>query len=67
MVGQIHALANLPLGKEPRYPLERRLGPGSNYSNIGPTAMTDIKQNLYAPSHVVTFVGKTSRQARSAS
>jgi hypothetical protein len=34
--GQLHALADLPQGKSPRYPLDRRLGgPQSRYGRCG--------------------------------
>jgi hypothetical protein len=33
--GQLHALAALPQGKIPRYPLDRRLGGPQNWSELG--------------------------------
>jgi hypothetical protein len=40
--GQLHALTALPLGKEPRYPLNRRLGgPQSRFGRLGEDKILD--------------------------
>jgi len=47
--GQIHAPDPLPLGKEPRYPIDRRLGgPQSRESNHGCSACSfKVKSGVY--------------------
>jgi hypothetical protein len=50
--GQLHTLANLPPGKEPRYPLDRRLGgPQSRFGRCGEEnilALPEIEPGPYS-------------------